>query len=446
MGNKSRAYSHLMAFSLFAALLASCGNNNTLISSTIPAVFYSHSVAFKNNTSYAWGANTYGQLGNNDTTGISYLSPTLVVGLAATGMLGISAGGTHTLAFNNNTTCAWGNNGYGQLGNTTATASAVPIQVYRYQLDEITLAGPLSGIIAVSAGGNHSLAIDNGNNLWAWGDNAYGQLGDGSLTVRYAAVQVLTAVNGSPLTGVTKISAGGSHSLAILNGGTAMSWGYNALGQLGNKVVAFGGYSTGLNSTLPNAVVLAGTNNPNLTNVTGIAAGGSHSLFLVNGNTSSATIWSCGYNFAGQLGDGTTTTQNHGVVQVVFPTGVISASRYPKQIAAGLDHSLALMNDGTVWSWGSNFFGQLGNLAALGGITPEPQPQQVLVSALNPLSNVTKIVAIGNSNLALDSNGELWAWGENSFGQLGQGGLDTTNRNFATPVPGFSSGCDLYAP
>lgn len=452
----SGSYSHLIVFALFTALLAACGSNTTLTSSTIPAVFYSHSVAINNGASFAWGANTYGQLGNNDTSGVSKLSPQPVVGLAATGMTGICAGGTHTLAFKNNSSAyAWGNNGYGQLGNTTATASAVPIQVYRYKLDEITLAGPLTGITAVSAGGNHSLAIDSGSNVWAWGDNGYGQLGDGSITVRYAAISVLTSVNGSPLTGASSISAGGSHSLALLgkntviNGtpvdaGTVMSWGYNALGQLGNKVSVFGAYSTGLNSTLPSPVVQDVANYPNLTSVTGIAAGGSHSLFLVNGNTSSATVWSCGYNFAGQLGDGTTITRNHGVVQVVFP--IQASGLYPVQIAAGLDHSLALMNDGSVWAWGLNFYGQLGNLAALGIYTPQSIPVQVMVNSATTLAHVKKIVAIGNSSFAVDENGMLWAWGQNSFGQLGQGGSDTTNRNFATPVPGFSSGTVLYSP
>ena len=454
----TRNYSHLIVCVLFTALLTACGNNQQLPSSTIPAVFYSHSVAIHNGLSYAWGANTFGQLGNNDTSGVSQLSPQLVVGLAATGMDGISAGGTHTVAFKNNTSAyAWGNNGYGQLGNTSATSSALPLQVYRYELDEITIAGPLTRVIAVSAGGNHNLAIDSGNNVWAWGDNYYGQLGDGTLSVRYAAVSVLTSVNGSPLTGVSKISAGGSHSLAlmgnntVINGnlvssGNVMSWGYNAVGQLGNKVTVFGIYSTGLNSTLPTPVVLDAPNNPNLSNVTSIAAGGSHSLFLVNGGLSSATVWSCGYNFAGQLGDGTTINRNHGVVQVIFPSNVITSSRFPVQVAAGLDHSLVRMSDGTVWGWGFNFYGELGNLAALGLYTPQPTAVQVMVSASAPLSGVTKIVAVGNSSFAVDNNGQLWAWGENSFGQLGLGGTNPTNQNFANPVPGFSTGTVLYSP
>jgi alpha-tubulin suppressor-like RCC1 family protein len=104
------------------------------------------------------------------------------------------------------------------------------------------------------------------------------------------------------------------------------------------------------------------------------------------------------------------------------------------------------MSDGSVWAWGFNFYGELGNLAALGLYTPQPTPVQVMVNASTPLSGVTKIVAIGNSSFAVDKSGELWAWGENSFGQLGQGGSNTTNLNYATPVPGFSTGTVLYSP
>jgi alpha-tubulin suppressor-like RCC1 family protein len=448
MRKKTGNYAHLIVWVLLTTLFAACGKSSPLVSSTAPVVFYAHMVALRNGTSYAWGANTYGQLGNNDTTGATQFAPQLVVGFAATGMAGISAGGTHTLAFKNNSSAyAWGNNGYGQLGNYTVTPSAVPVQVYKYALDKVTLNGPLTRVAAVSAGGNHSLAIVNDGTVWAWGDNALGQLGDGTIISRIAAVQIQNPLTGSPLV-ASLISAGGSHSLAMLANNTAMSWGYNYFGQLGNAVTTtpvFGAYSTSFNSIVPTVVVEDAPNYPTLASVTAIAAGGSHSLFITAAtSTTAATVWSCGYNYWGQLGDGTVITRNHGVVPVIgLPTanGVT-----PIAVAAGLDHSLVLMSDGSVWAWGSNYSGQLGNGAPLLTITGVLTPVQVMVNFTQPLTGVTTIIAIGNNSFAVDSSGKLWAWGDNTFGQLGQGGTSTTDLNFATPVLGFSTGSVIYPP
>lgn len=436
---------HPVVWIFLTALLTACGSNTTVTSSTVPSVFYSHSVAFSNagtGAVMAWGADTYGQLGINDTSGNSKTTPQPVLGLNGTGVLtgigGISAGGTHTLAFdkNNGNVYAWGNNGFGQLGDTTTSARATPVQL-------LTLSG--TKITAVSAGGNHSLAIDNGGNVWAWGANTYGQLGDGTVNLSIVAKQVISASGSNP-TVVSKISAGGSHSLALLSGGTALSWGYNGVGQLGNKVLfftaGFVNYSTTtLPSSTPKAVVIdnfvsnsSTATYPILTNITDIAAGGSHSLFLVNDgiNPATATVWACGNNAAGQLGLGDLINRSHGVKQVVFPA---VATSYPIQVAAGLDHSLALMKDGKVWEWGLNIFNS-------NAVT---KPVQVVKIDGTPLSDVTKIVATGNSSYAVDNKNQLWAWGENTFGQLGN--ATTNNSNVAMPVVStITTSPDLYHP
>jgi alpha-tubulin suppressor-like RCC1 family protein len=329
-----------------------------------------------------------------------------------TGIYGVSAGGTHILAFiNNGNVYAWGNNGDGQLGNDSDKASSTPVQVIK--ASDSTL---LSGVTAVSAGGSHSLALRNDGTVWAWGSNDEGNLGvTTSNNPQRTAVQVTSITSA-----VTKVAAaaGGGHSLALMDNidKTVMSWGRNTLGQLGRTTAT---------PATPGTVV-KGTGD--LTNVTGIAAGMSHSLFLLG----DGTVWACGYNRFGQLGVGAGDTNSRNVaVQVAGLTGNAT------QVAAGFDHSLALIS-GEVWAWGLNNYGQLGNGAPLIGDTVQQSTVPVKVKtneAGHPnLSGITKIVAIGDHNLAVDGSGQLWVWGYNSFGELGLADDDATNRNYATRV------------
>jgi hypothetical protein len=305
------------------------------------------------------------------------------------------------------------------LGNNSSTAIATPVQVVT------NAAGnpPLTGVTAVSAGFNHSLAmLGNPGTVWAWGSNSEGQLGlDPAATPNLPrAIQI------AGLTTVSKIAAGGAHSIALVgNPVTVSAWGSNTEGQLGvNSAATY--------IITPTTVVPASGTLPSFTD---IAAGGSHSLFLDSGGN----VWACGFNYDGELGNGNTTNQAV-VAQVLNLTGVIA-------IAAGLDHSLALKSDGTVWAWGYNFYGQLGNgvIFTQPPNTSQTTPVQVMKSDGTFLTGVTKIVAIGNHNLAVDSSGRLWAWGDNAHGQLGIAVNDTTPRSYATQVT-TSTGYDLYMP
>jgi alpha-tubulin suppressor-like RCC1 family protein len=427
MINFLRKYYHVLTIMLLAALIAACGSGKKdhLSSSGDPSVIYSHSVAFTDTATYTWGANTYGQLGNgdNDPAENRYI-PVQVLGVNKVGLLpkidGVSAGGTHILAFvKNGNVYAWGNNGDGQLGNNSDEATSTPVQVIKSSDST-----PLSGVTAVSAGGSHSLAIANGQ-VWAWGSNDDGKLGVATSNPQRTAVQVTSLT-----TAVTKVAAaGGGHSLALMNDKTVMSWGRNTLGQLGRTTTP----------TTPGTVV---TGTGDLTNVTDIAAGMSHSLFLLG----DGTVWACGYNLYGQLGVGTDDTNNRNVaVQVAGLTGTAI------QVAAGFDHSLALIEDapgsgkGSVWAWGLNNCGQLGNGAPLTGTTLQTSTVavKVLINETTALSNIVKIVAIGDHNLAVDGSGQLWSWGFNNYGQLGLAEDDAKNRNYATQVPALSANSHL---
>nr|WP_269456777.1 Ig-like domain-containing protein [Thermanaeromonas toyohensis] len=300
----------------------------------------------------------------------------------------ISAGTYHSLALKSDgTVWAWGQNSYGQLGDGTTTNRYTPVQVQG-----------LSDVVAVAAGGGHSLALKSDGTVWAWGANNYGQLGDGTTANRYTPVQV------QGLSGVVAIAAAlGSHSLALKSDGTVWAWGYNYYGQLGD--------GTTTNRYTPVQV-------QGLSNVVAIAAGGSYSLAL----KSDGTVCAWGYNGQGQLGDGTTTNR-YTPVQVQnqnLQSSVVA-------IATHGNHSLALKSDGTVWAWGANAYGQLGDGTTTNRLTP--------VQVWN-LSGVVAIAGGGNHSLALKSDGTVWAWGYNGAGQLGDG--TTISRYTPVQVQGLS--------
>ncbi len=254
--------------------------------------------------------------------------------------------------------------------------------------------GPQSWENRVSGGGFHSLAIGANGQVFAWGDNSYGQAGDGSRLERYVPVPI------PGLSGVFGIAAGGFHSLALVQGGSVLAWGDNQHGQLGQN-------ST-LDSTTPETV-------SGLSNVVEIAAGYMFSLAL----KSDGTVWAWGANESGQLGNGTTVDQLK-PAQIPGLSGIIA-------IAAGSAYGLALKNDGTVWAWGDNEFGQLGTGDSVPRFTP------VQVEGLNGVLNVS---GGGNHSLALKNDGTVWAWGDNRAGQLGNG--NTVEQLRPVQVQGLS--------
>jgi len=246
------------------------------------------------------------------------------------------ATGAQTVA--SGTVQAWGDNGSGQLGNGTMTrteCACIPTPV--------SVSG-LSGVTALASGDYHSLALLSDGTIRAWGDNAQGQLGDGTM------VASATPVSVSGLSGVTAIAAGGLHSLALLRDGTVRAWGSNFSGQLGDGI--------GSDSATPVPVSV-------LSGVTALAGGYYHSLALLSDGTMRA--W--GYNYYGQLGTGTAPTG--GCACIHTPVPVINLSGVTA-IAAGGVHSLALLGDGTIRSWGENSQGQLGVGTTTNSATPVP--------------------------------------------------------------------------
>ncbi|MHC1699103.1 MAG: RCC1 domain-containing protein [Geobacteraceae bacterium] len=374
-------------FGVLPLFLAACGSDDTLNNSS--AVYGNHSVVLVSATTKAFGANGYGQLGNGATTDSSI--PVTVSGTYSA----VSIGGAHNVGLKSDLTVwTWGLNSSGQLGNGTLDSKTSPIQVTA-----------LNGVKAVAAGGNHTLAIAADDTVWAWGLNSSGQLGDNTLVTRNIPVQVLTSDGVTPLSGITAIAAGGAFSLALKSDGTVWAWGSNSNGQLGNASLVA--------SSVPVQVVISG--GTALSGITAIAAGGSHAL-AING---SDTMHAWGYNELGQLGDGTTTSSSI-AVPVIMP-GVVTA------ISAGLDHSLAIIG-GAVHAWGYNYYGQLGNGAALQSDAPVTSPQVVQNQDGVLLASIVDIIAVGHHSIARDVSSTIWVWGNNTYGQLGDGTTQGRSR------------------
>ena len=248
--------------------------------------------------------------------------------------------------------------------------------------------GGLGSATQISAGGSHTCALLTGGTVKCWGlkDNAWLSYG--------ADAYSSTPVSESGISGVTQISAGDDHTCALLTGGTVACWGFNDTGELGN--------GTTTNSFTPVSV-------SGLTGVTQISTDHFHTCALLTGGT--VACW--GYNDTGQLGNGTTTDSST-PVSVSGLTGVT-------QISAGLYHTCALLTGGTAKCWGSNIAGQLGDGTTTTSSTP------VSVSGL---TGATQISAGGVHTCALLTGGTVKCWGGNGNGQLGNG---TTNQS-STPV------------
>jgi alpha-tubulin suppressor-like RCC1 family protein len=405
-----------------------------------------------------WGNNANGQLGNGTTTGSSTPVPALSVGGATSGLM-VDGGPHHTCAIlATGTAKCWGNNVNGGLGNGTLNVVPNPIPVP---------VGSLTGLRSISAGGNpattgnqNSCAVEASGTVWCWGDNLRGQLGTGQ--DRFALPRSSTPVQVVGITNAVAVSTEDWHACAALSNGTVKCWGNNSRGELGN--------GTTTESNLPVTVLSPTSGNPSapLTGVVEVTTGYLHSCALLangtvrcwgsNANTGSAApgnsltpvavggvsgataiaagdqhacvllaaggsmkCW--GTNFAGQLGDPAYPNTSSAVARAVPGIAGVSA------MAVGVQHTcVVLAENGSVRCWGGNTVGQLGNGTVLSSGGP------VTVRGLNNaamLTGVTRLTAGSYHTCAvLAVGGVVSCWGQNHYGQLGNG----TISNATTPV------------
>jgi len=304
----------------------------------------------------------------------------------------ISAGVGHTVAIRTDGTLwAWGYNSYGQLGDGTTTSRATPIRI-----------GTAANWSSVSASRRHTVAIRADGSLWAWGDNRNGQLGDGTTTNRTTPTRIGTATNWA------SVSAGWSHTVAIRTDGSLWAWGFNHSGQLGD--------STTEDRLTPTRIGTA-------TNWASISTGHSRTVAI----RTDGSLWAWGSNWGGELGDGTITTwvnnnDRHSPVRIGTATNWAFVS-------AGNSHTIAIRTDGTLWAWGSNRYGQLGDGMGGGEWTDPDRGRHTTPVRIGTSTNWVSVSAGSSRTVAIRADGTLWAWGENR-GQLGDG----TTEARLTPI------------
>jgi len=409
------------------------------------AAGYAYTVALKNDASVlAWGPNTYGQLGDGTTT--KRLTPTqlprLSLNINTYNVISLVSGSNGTItpantAINTGSSATLtiapasgylldtltdnGTDVKANVGDSTYTISNITdfhTVVATFAKSICSISGSVTGgngsisptsttanygsnatfIITPDAGYRLAILLDNGFSVTERvSGNSYNIT---NVSADHAIVAVFIE-NTSP-TVTPQLSAASNHTVALKNDGTLVAWGDNYSGQLGD--------GTTTNRLTPTPVPV-----PGMTGVVAIATGQYHTVALKN----DGTLLAWGYNYSGQLGDGTNTSR-YTPTPVPGLTGVVA-------IATGDSYTVALKNDGTLVAWGYNYSGQLGDGTNASRYTPTPVPG---------LTGVVAIVAGNSHTVALKNDGTLVAWGYNSSGQLGDG--TTTSRYTPTPVPGLT--------
>ena len=388
----------------------------------------------KNGRAWAWGNGGDGRLGINST--VSALTPVSVLGAVKT-FCHIGAGNATSAAIDKNGRIwSWGFNNSGQLGNGANTQ----------QLTPVSLAGAVKTFCKISLSNGQTLALDKNGRAWGWGFNANGLLGDNSVTARNTPVSVAGAVKT-----FCEIAAGNQHALAIDKSGNTWAWGPNGQGQLGANIATF--------VRTPKSIVLGATKTFCQVNI-----GGGFSAMIDR----VGKMWTWGSNTTGQIGDNTTTARytpvnlagvnktfckvvsgggwtlaiahtgrlwgwgantngrigDNSTTQRNTPVSILGAAKTFCEIACGNVHSLAISRTGRVWAWGNNTFGALGNNSTISQNTP--------VSVLGAIKTFCQIAAGTQVSYALRSTGRLWGWGDNGGGKLARDTNDLVSVN--TPI------------
>jgi alpha-tubulin suppressor-like RCC1 family protein len=353
----------------------------------------------------SWGINSYGELGGG-TTDLGRSLPGAVNGLSRQ-VVSVAAGEYHGMALTaDGSVWTWGGNQSGQLGYDTGGGSS----------PDPALVPGLSGITQITAGYQVSYALRSDGTVWAWGDNQHGELGNGA-----AGAPSPVPVQVSGLAGVTQLAAGFEFALALRSDGTVWGWGADQQSVLGTGAGRAGGVSA-------TPVQIAG-----LARVTRIAAALDTGMAVAARRSPVPTVlnevYTWGGDSDGDLGDGGDGDGDGGVPQVVPGLPQVTT------IAAGSESAFAVGADGSVWAWGNDRSGQLGNAPAA---TPVLTPKETLA----PGSGIIQISTGGapligyDHTLARRADGTVLAFGDNRRGELGTGG--TSPVAGPTPVSGLA--------
>jgi alpha-tubulin suppressor-like RCC1 family protein len=298
----------------------------------------------------------------------------------------------------------WGHNATGELGDGTSQMRPKPVAVRNL--------APGTRVVGVAAGLNHVLALASDGTVWAWGHNFSGQLGDGTKVDQPSPVRV------KGLDDVRAVGAGDAFSVALKSDGTVLAWGNNQSGQLGDG-----------NAPIDHASPAVVHGLAKGSGVIALTVGKSQALVL----KSDGSVWGWGNGTSGELGDGgngkrSAPTQ---VIGLGPGSGVVA-------IAAGGSHTFALKKDGSVLAFGNNSSGQLGD-----GTKPVDHNRPVRVKGLGPGSGVVSVEAGSSFGMALKADGSVLTWGKNKVGELGDD--STTDRSVPVEVVGLGPGSGIVA-
>ena len=295
----------------------------------------------------------------------------------------VSAGGNHTAAIDfEGRLWAWGYNVHGQLGNSSWASRYIPSRI-----------GMATDWVSVSAGGSHTAAVREDGSLWTWGWNGHGQLGDGTWTSRHAPVRILPNITWA------SVSSGERHTAAIDESGRLWVWGSNSHSQIGT------GSSSPLNINNPTHIM------PGTTWLS-VSSGERHTAAI----REDRTLWVWGYG--GLVGDNTTVTRN-------APVQIMSGTRW-LSVSSGERHTAAIREDRTLWVWGEN-------LRQLGLGTAVTWSPRIPLQITQPSRQWESVSSSGRHSIATGVDGSLWVWGWNDRGQLGEG-VDLIWTNRLSPV------------
>lgn len=327
----------------------SAGNNNTAIITS-------------DNNLWMCGLNNHGQLG--DGSNENKTTPEEIM----RNVKAISLGGWHTAIIKtDNTLWLYGSNEYGQLGDGSVIDNYNPQKI-------------MDDVIAVATGNEYTLAIKSDRTLWGWGRNNDGQLGDGTTTDRSTPIKIMD--------NVVAVSANGYNTAAIKSDGSLWTWGNNESGEIGD----------GTTTDKHNPVKI-------MENVAAISVGFSHAAAI----KTDKSLWAWGDNHLGEIGDGTTEDKSN-------PVKIMDNV---KMVAAGGTHTSAVRNDGSLWVWGYNHWGALGTGDGGGDYN------NYKTSPTKLMDNVVETSTGWNHTLALQRDGTLWGWGNNAAGELGDGTIES---------------------
>ena len=337
---------------------------------------------FVGNTLFTCGYNPYGGLGDNTVINRSNPVQTVAGGI---NWKQVSSGFLHMAAIKTDGTLwSWGVNDIGVLGDNTGglvAGRSSPVQTVAFG----------TNWKQVACGYWHTAAIKTDGTLWCWGYNNNGQLGDNTVTNRSSPVQTVT--RGSNWKQVSC----GYQTVAIKTDGTLWIWGRNDYGQLGDNTLTY--------RSSPVQTIAGGTNWKQV----------SCNRYCLAAIKTDGTLWAWGINFSGGLGDNTTIYRSSPVQTVAFGTNW-------KQVSSGYPTMAAIKTDGTLWCWGGNSNGQLGDNTIL----KKSSPVQTVAGG----TNWKQLNCTGSSVAAIKTDGTLWSWGNNQYGGLG----DNTTVAKSSPV------------